>query len=284
MPSVTPPGRLRKRSRTASTGPGNKTSTARDLRAKSLFRCDKAPYLPGHDKGKDSLAASTDWDFRLEVVCSDQPSESIFKKAVQGLVKICFPDDVLEELGIDVVEQHMREAQASEDKLARMRDVFGSELVHCCAWMMAKYMDSPEKVAAGIASIVTASNRLHGEKLDSELLDDIIGGLKDLRNQLLLNGSSEMLNGAGLNILFAPAEKDQVSPSQDHMEDEAVPNCETEVGGNKEASANKKVKNKRRLGVGTLSYRKLPLRLSRTFSEGRPTYSSSMRSQSLQNR
>jgi hypothetical protein len=30
----------------------------------------------------------------------------VFRKAVQGLVKICFPSGVLEELGIDVLKQH----------------------------------------------------------------------------------------------------------------------------------------------------------------------------------
>lgn len=158
-----------KRSRTES------ISQSRSSRAKSVFR-DEA-YLP-YD------AEKTEYAFRIETVSADGIPDSLLKKAVQGLVRTCFPDHMFEELGVRVIEQHMTELNASEDAITRMKDAFRTETVHRVARMLAEYLDTAEKAATGVASLVAATNRLHFHKTDSEAVADAISALCQLREDM----------------------------------------------------------------------------------------------------
>jgi hypothetical protein len=167
------------------------------MRAKSVFRGDRDPYFP---RGEEPQSPPSDWTFRLKVICSDDTADGIFKEAIQGLVKICFPDNFLDELGVDVVEQHMRESNASEEKIKRMKEVFDAEMIHRCGWMLAKYLDSPGKMETGISSIIAATNRLHEKKPDREVLDDMIGAFQRLRDALPSDNSDHLASGGALSI------------------------------------------------------------------------------------
>jgi hypothetical protein len=97
--------------------------------------------------------------------------DGIFKDAVQGLVKICFPLGIMEQLGTDMIRQHMAEEDAPAENVARMTELFRPELVHRMAGMLAGYLDTSAKVKACIQSISTATSRLHAEVMDDDLED-----------------------------------------------------------------------------------------------------------------
>ncbi|KAF2109107.1 hypothetical protein BDV96DRAFT_605180 [Lophiotrema nucula] len=152
-------------------------------RGESVYRSDKDPYFPGDDS-QPELPTPNDWDFRLKVTCMDNTPDELLKEAVQGLVKICFPNSFLKELGINVVEAHMREAGASDAAIAKMNNVFESEMIHRLAWMLAEYLDTPRKIEKGISTLASASNRLQGNKIDHRVLDQIISGFTQLRDKI----------------------------------------------------------------------------------------------------
>jgi hypothetical protein len=111
-----------------------------------------------------ALPSNDDWVFRIKVISSSiAPDEDIFRGAVQGLVKICFPQGVLEEMGVDVVKQHMREGKAPEESIARMTDTYGMEMVQRITEMLAEYLDTPAKVESAVNSIIATSSNLHIE-------------------------------------------------------------------------------------------------------------------------
>jgi hypothetical protein len=111
------------------------------------------------------LPTNDDWVFRVKVTSSTiNPQDEVFEKAVQDLVNICFPLGVLEEIGVDVVERHMREESAPEENIRKMTDVFRAEMIHRISFMLATYLDTPQKVEQGVAAVKAASKKLHEEK------------------------------------------------------------------------------------------------------------------------
>jgi hypothetical protein len=124
-----------------------------------------------------ALPSNDDWVFRIKVISSSTaPDEDIFRGAVQGLVKICFPQGVLEEMGVDVVKQHMREGKAPDESIARMAVTYGMEMVHRITEMLAEYLDTPAKVESAIKSIIATSSNLH-IKVGDEVFADIARSL-----------------------------------------------------------------------------------------------------------
>lgn len=119
----------------------------------------------------------------------------MFKKAVQGLVKICFPQDVLEKIGIEVVTQHMRNESAPEHNIEKMTEIFRSEMSHRVNWMLAEYLDTPAKVEASVKAVIAASASLHGAKIGDDILGHIIASLQSLRENIP-HSSTEMLAGS----------------------------------------------------------------------------------------
>ncbi|KAH8726211.1 hypothetical protein GQ44DRAFT_825951 [Phaeosphaeriaceae sp. PMI808] len=136
---------------------------AKNLRQQSTVRREKDPYLSAKEDSKEtSLPSKEDWIFRVKVISStNQLSEDVFTHAVQGLVKICFPQGILEELGVDLLQQHMRKEKAPKDNIKRMTKVFRYEMVRRVAWMLAEYLDTPIKVKSGIKFVIAASAQLH---------------------------------------------------------------------------------------------------------------------------
>jgi hypothetical protein len=124
---------------------------------------------PTPTRNSTPLPTNDDWVFRVKVISSTKDLDNeVFRKAVQGLVKICFPSGVLEELGIDVLKQHMQEENAPAENIAKMTEVFRSEMIQRVAYMLAAYLDTPAKVGAGVRSVIEASAEMH-----SQLRDDL---------------------------------------------------------------------------------------------------------------
>jgi hypothetical protein len=169
-------------------------STVTDsLRAKSVFRWSKNPYFPRDRPNATSLPTSDDWGFRVQVVPqSTDIHTEMFKRAVQGLVKICFPQNVLNELGVDVVQQHMREQSAPKQNSEKMREIFRSEMVHRLVWMLVEYLDDSSKVEAVVESVTAASAVIHGDKLGPDILGSVLAGLQRLREQVPDNSTKTL--------------------------------------------------------------------------------------------
>lgn len=93
-------------------------------------------YLPRSDEHATSLLTVDDWVFRVKVISpSTDLNNDIFMKVVQGLAKICFPDGVLEQLDIQLVEQPMCEKNAPEKNIRKMVQIFREEMAHRVTWM-----------------------------------------------------------------------------------------------------------------------------------------------------
>lgn len=97
-------------------------------------------------RGTSAVPAKEDWEFRLDVISSTKEvDDSVFEKAVQGLCQICFPEGVLDELGVNIIVEHMRQKHASQESINRMRTVFESAIIQQIAQMLALYTDSTLK-------------------------------------------------------------------------------------------------------------------------------------------
>jgi hypothetical protein len=116
----------------------------------------------------------------------------MFKGAVQGLVKICFPQNVLNELGVDVVQQHMREQSAPKPNIEKMREIFRSEMVHRLVWMLVEYLDDSSKVEAVVKSVTAASAVIHGDKFGPDILGSVIASLQRLRERVPDNSTKTL--------------------------------------------------------------------------------------------
>jgi hypothetical protein len=123
-------------------------------------RLGYAMASPETRKGPLTLPTADDWAFRLKVVCLN-PADDLLTDAVKGLVNICFPGGLLEDLGVDVVQRHMEEAGALPESIERTRDAFRTEMVQRVAWLLAPYLDTPQKFDRGLAALTAASHHLH---------------------------------------------------------------------------------------------------------------------------
>ena len=106
----------------------------------------------------------------------------MFKEAVQGLIKICFPAGVLDQLSLDIIESQMQEQDATDDGIVKMRELVQLEMAHKLAWLLAEQFDTPEKIETAITSVIVARHCLYGTKSDYSVFKDIIQGLEKLRD------------------------------------------------------------------------------------------------------
>ena len=98
-----------------------------------------------------SVPSLEDWAFRVKVISSaTNLDDEIFRDAIRGLVCICFPDGILEQLGQRVVEDHMREHNADAANIQRMSEVFQSELIRHLAYLLGTYFDTSDQVISTI--------------------------------------------------------------------------------------------------------------------------------------
>jgi hypothetical protein len=82
----------------------------------------------------------------------------------------------LEEIGVDVANQHMLENKAPEGSISRMTETYGMEMVRCITQMLANYLDTPAKIKSAIKSIIEASSNLHID-VEDDVLDKIATSL-----------------------------------------------------------------------------------------------------------
>ncbi|KAE8871680.1 hypothetical protein PTNB73_03139 [Pyrenophora teres f. teres] len=153
--------------------------------------------LPQKQDREKSLPTGEDWLFRVKVISSvTNLSNDLFNNAVQGLVKICFPDGILDQLGLQVLEQHMREEKAPTANIQRMTEVFQSEMIQRLTSMLAEYLDTPAKVELAVHATVATTARLHGEpKLGEDIFSHISTSLLHPKARTLGDSTEWLASG-----------------------------------------------------------------------------------------
>ncbi|KAI4613352.1 uncharacterized protein J4E87_009999 [Alternaria ethzedia] len=183
-------GTTSKRARVASSGTSNRTQhhehDSHSSRAGSV-RNTQATSLP----------TGEDWVFRVKVISSATDlGNDVFKNAVQGLVRICFPEGILDQLGPQVLEQHMREEKAPEQNIERMSEIFRSEMTKHMVPMLAGTLDTAAKVDSVLRTLLSASARAHGDNLGENILGYVVAGLSHMKSKAPRR-STEWLAGGG---------------------------------------------------------------------------------------
>ncbi|KAI4918699.1 hypothetical protein J4E90_003086 [Alternaria incomplexa] len=125
-----------------------------------------------------SLPTGDDWIFRVQVISSATDLGSqVFKNAVKGLVRICFPDNILDQLGPQVLQQHMREEKAPEANIRKMLEIFRTEMIQRMVPMVAKHLHSAAEVDWVLQTVLIASARARGDGIGEDILGHVTANL-----------------------------------------------------------------------------------------------------------
>lgn len=135
----------------------------------------------------------------------------MFKEAVQGLIKICFPAGFLDQLSLDIIESQMQEQGATDDMIVEMRELVQLEMVHELAWLLAEQLDTPEKIETTITFVIVARHRLDGTKSDYSVFKGIIRGLEKLRDQYAQTRRDHLTNRASIRLPTCDRSEQEVS-------------------------------------------------------------------------
>ncbi|KAI8935635.1 hypothetical protein NX059_007163 [Plenodomus lindquistii] len=244
--------RVRRQSLTSTaTAPSKQQSfKAKASRAKSVFRGHQDPYFPRNPELGTSLPTADDWVFRVKVISSATDlTNDVFKKAVQGLVKICFPDGVLEQLGIQVLEQHMHEENAPEENIRKMVQIFRAEMAHRVTWMLAEYMDTSTKLEAGVEAIVAASASLHGSKLGEDILGEVMNSLGRIRKRVPEESTHRLSDGAALREPIEESSLERSDESDMHTSNSSASTTSESAQSSSEESAPPRKEKKKKSNV-----------------------------------
>ncbi|KAI4944676.1 hypothetical protein J4E91_008681 [Alternaria rosae] len=142
----------------------------------------KDAYLAQKQGRSTSLPTGDDWVFRVKVISSATDlGNDLFKNAVQGLVRICFPEGILDQLGPQVLEQHMREEKVPEQNIEMMSEIFRAEMEQRMASMLAEHLDTAAKVDSVLKIMLSASAKAHGNNLGDDILGYVIASLLKLK-------------------------------------------------------------------------------------------------------
>ncbi|KAF2499741.1 hypothetical protein BU16DRAFT_579238 [Lophium mytilinum] len=177
-----------------------RTSTAQ--RSRSVFRGDADPYFPPNAINSITTS-SAEMSFYVKYLCRGFPDDELYKEAVQGLINITLPPDVLNQLSLDTIIAQMVAHGASEERMQRAREVIERELIDKSAWLLAKQLDTPEKAEVGLAAVTAATHRLYTQPNESDYhaFDRIAKAFASLRDGVA-DQSNNIATGSGL---FAPA-------------------------------------------------------------------------------
>lgn len=137
-------------------------------RIHSTSRSTRSDTQPRQDR-ESSLSKDEDWVFRIKVLSATTSlNDELFKDAVRGFARICFPDGILKQLGQHVVEQHMREKQAKPANIQRTIEAFQPEMIRRLTGMLAGYFDTPGQV---VSAVQVALGERHETQNNEETMD-----------------------------------------------------------------------------------------------------------------
>ncbi|KAI4663244.1 uncharacterized protein J4E78_003655 [Alternaria triticimaculans] len=189
-------GTTSKRARVSSPGVSQRTRHEDHDPHSSRAGSVKDTYSAQRQNGSTSLPTGEDWVFRVKVISSATDlRDDLFRNAVQGLVRICFPDGILDQLGPQVLEQHMREENAPERNIERMSEIFQSEMTQRMASMLALHLDTASKLDTVVKNLLVASARAHGNDFGDDVLGHLTASLLKLKTRTS-GHSTEWLAGS----------------------------------------------------------------------------------------
>lgn len=198
-----------------------------------LFRGDADPYFPPNADAAITTF-SGEMDFRLKYLCQADPTEAddLYKEAVQGLVNITVPPNILNQLCQDTIIAQMRGLGAPQDKIDRVCELIRREMIFKISWLLANEMNTVEKVERGLATVIAATSRLHANKFDHEVFDDIAKGFENLRNQLSGLQTDNLASGASIRMLATEQCSRRLANTELESEGKTIPS--NEVNGTNE--------------------------------------------------
>ena len=174
--------------------------------------------------------------FRVKVISSATDlGNDLFKNAVQGLVRICFPEGILDQLGPQVLEQHMREEKAPEQNIQRMSEIFQAEMEQRMASMLAERLNTAAKVDSAVRTILSASARAHGDNLGKNILGYVTAGLINLSAKAS-GHSTQWLAGGGVTATEGKEEEnsDGDSGTSNISDEEPTPPLKVKISKKRE--------------------------------------------------
>ncbi|KAG9196260.1 hypothetical protein G6011_01381 [Alternaria panax] len=194
-------GTASKRSCVRSVSTSNRSQHAERDANLSLAGSARDAHLVQKQSLSTALPSGEDWLFRVKVISSaTNLTNDLFKNAVQGLVRICFPENMLNQLGPQVLERHMREEKAPKENIQRMSEIFRTETTQRIACMLAEYLETPAKVEMMVRAAVAASAKLHGSDLGEDILGHMITSLLQLKAIASENSTGWLANSDDMQV------------------------------------------------------------------------------------
>ncbi|EMD85081.1 hypothetical protein COCHEDRAFT_1188718 [Bipolaris maydis C5] len=140
----------KKRRKERSPDSGAATPKRTRMHSTSSSTCSRSDTQPMQDRTM-SRSKDDDWNFRIKVLsAANCLNNDLFRDAVKGLVRICFPDGILKQLGQHVIEQHMREERAKPANIQRTMEAFQPEMIRRLIGMLAEYFDTPDQAVSAV--------------------------------------------------------------------------------------------------------------------------------------
>jgi len=177
----------------------NVASKRARITSKRAQHTEPDPHSSRAGSAKDThLPTGEDWVFRVKVISSATDlGNEVFKNAVQGLVRICFPAGILDQLGLQILGQHMREEKAPEGNILRMEEVFQSEMEQRIASMLAEHLDTAAKINLVLKTILSTSARAHGGDIGDDILGHVTASLLELKAKAFEHSTEWLARGDG---------------------------------------------------------------------------------------
>ncbi|EUC32827.1 hypothetical protein COCCADRAFT_37263 [Bipolaris zeicola 26-R-13] len=135
--------------------------------------------------GSDTpLSKDEDWTFRIKVLSTTTSlNDELFRDAVKGLVRICFPDDILKQMRQHAVEQHMREKRAEPANIQRTIEAFQPEMIRRLIGMLAGYFDTPDQVASAVQAALGERHKTPNDEGTLGSSNTIVEESRPLKNK-----------------------------------------------------------------------------------------------------
>jgi len=168
-----------------------------------------------------SVSTDDEWRFRIKVLSSNAAlGDEVLQEAVEGLARMCFPDGILQELGVDVVTADMEQNDASEQSIEKMKVTFETCLLNRLITLIAPFLNTPSKLGKSLATLKTMAGDIHKNTSADDVIvidqpndfDGLGDPQQDVREALGISSALKTNTGKGKKI---KEEKQTMSVKQD---------------------------------------------------------------------
>lgn len=98
-----------------------------------------------------------------------------------------------------MVTRHMRNEGAPEQNIAKMTEIFCTELTHRITRLLAERVDTAAKVEESVKAVVAACVSLHSAELDEDIIGRIITSLHYLKGDTTRDATDSRQISADIN-------------------------------------------------------------------------------------